>query len=184
MKLGKAHIIFLASALLSITLEFSFENKNSWFVYDGVIKAVIYLSLILPLCIYGVFQSIQFKPFKTDFKSLAFAIAVFIATGAILYLFNIPKNRNEVIIRSYYDGGSNGISLTLYSNSEFIMKDFSLLGGDYYKGNYKIKDEHLTLIYEEKFERIKIIGTEFLINNQKIEPINSTSSYTLKILKN
>jgi len=113
-----------------------------------------------------------YKDFKTyslsrNFYSFASTLtgAIFISTFFIIKIRLAGRDNSPVIIHAGYDGGSNGAWFEFRKDGTYKFANFSGIGIDYFRGDYIITDNVITLGKDYKQNGLQ---TQFLVFREKI----------------
>jgi hypothetical protein len=137
-------------AIIAIFLVIRYEianlTSNEWFIFDFIDTIIWYglgLLIAVPTIIYSVRQ---LKKKKTKIHYLPLVI---ICIGALtiigLLTFGKIENKSLIIFTAYYDGDTDGIHIDLRQDGTYHLENYSVLGGEFFEGTYKIKGDTILL---------------------------------------
>jgi hypothetical protein len=195
MKLNKLKkyllIIFaLIASVIILNHEIQSINSQEWIIFDGFITLGWYL-LFLIISIPTLHYSIRnLKRSKSNIYYVPIIIlGITILTTITIQIFIHSESNSPVILRAHYDGDTNGLSLKLRENGTYNIHNYSIIGGDYINGTFKIENDTIYLdqdqALENDFMSNKLVITEDKIlfsidKNGKYE----TGYFTMKIIEN
>lgn len=154
---------------------------RSWYRSDFIsdfiemILSILYLLLLIISIIWS------FNEYKKRKKHIAF-LPIFIGILMISFVFIVKRDiyqefNKSSLIKVYYDGDYNGVSVDFKQDSTYIIDDFSIGFNHYEYGYYRIEGDTISLDYNEA-------GLHQLIFKKKgddIFLIQNEPSFELKI---
>lgn len=144
---------FLISAILSIiALGIAISYRlwyfiyPSWFVLDFAVDIIIYC-ISLTLIITAFILSCKRK-YRTNRKK-NYLLYVIIASGTLLIagtkIYEHYYERKPSLLFASQVEDINGMWIDLKRDGTYILHYYSILGGEFYKGKYKIEGDHIML---------------------------------------
>ncbi len=145
--------LYISIRLIS-TADESFIFDFFPYLIAGFIFLVIFIyNLYKDLCEF--FDSNRIKSFLSTFIGLFFIVLIF----GINYKLDL-RDSSPIIIKAFYDGGYNGVGLELREDNTYKITNGSGLGGEDFRGTFKIND---SLVILDKSSIDNVIKSEYLI---------------------
>jgi hypothetical protein len=139
--------------------------------------------------IYAILKDIgKYRLYKSVFCFIPSGVGVLFLTSILsLQLYQHSIRNSETLVRSFYDGGFNGVSMELKIDGTYIMANGSGLGQWFFYGTYKIENDLYVL---DKNDIDNCIKSRYL-NIQDIRDVDqlsntniSRSAYLIQTNKN
>lgn len=161
MKNDKTRIILLTalsvvSAFVVLRHEILSLNKTEWFIFDAF-ETLFWLGLGILIAIPTTINAV--KSYKRSSSKSYFIPIIILGSATFLSLglqFVHTENNSPVILSAHYDGDTNGISLKLREDRTYRLENYSILGGEFIEGNYKLENDTIYM------DRKEPIGNDFI----------------------
>ena len=136
----------LAPAFGLLFLKTLISSYQEDFLFDFVIFSVIGTLFLIPFIAtiredYKDF--LQTKKIGGFFSTFIGSIMIVFASG--FYLTKENAINSPTLLRAFYDGDYNGVSIDLKSNGDYIIANGSGLGQNYFYGTYVLADSIIVL---------------------------------------
>lgn len=168
-----------------------YKSATEDFIFDGII--FFFIGVVgLMFFVWTIRLDYQeYKQSKTIISYLPTKIGfVFILMISGLHVYQKKIINSPTLIRAFYDGGYNGISIDLKENGDWIIANGSGLGQSYFYGSYSIIDSIITLDeidFDEVLNSDKlVIRTMTTVFKQHATEVEDTihTDYLIQIGKN
>ena len=139
-------ILALIAVTIVIRLEIINATSNKWFVLDFIDTFISYglgLLIAIPTLYYSIKQLEKGKS-KIHFLPLAI-LGIGTLTIIGLLTFGHIKNKSPIVFTAIYDGDTNGININLRQDKTYVIENYSVLGGEFFEGNYTIIEDTIIL---------------------------------------
>jgi len=146
------------------------EYQSLSFIDDDIIggfSSIWYGLLKLILLVIGIYSIFSFFKSKKTVYVVTTLIPLFTLIAILFISMKIEeRDSSPKILRAYYGGDLNGLTLILRENETYEFGDYGFLGGTINFGEYHIVND--TIYLSEEFplgEYRKIVGNKLLIRD-------------------
>lgn len=177
-------ILFILLSIGFLYLDY-LQTEETFFIYF-VLQLIIGFLYFVTI-VYTIFKIIKdTNPLRQTIKPLILGLCLI----PTLYLAHRLLDQNagkQTLIEASLDGGYNGILLDLNTDGTFKLLNSGPFGGTIYRGNYKLKNDTLTIDNEKLtyiYPKLKFVIKTSDDNKIKyFDPIDSSANHSLIIYK-
>lgn len=146
----------IVSAFVVLRHEILNLNKTEWFIFDSF-ETLFWYGLGILIAIPTTINAV--KSYKRSKSKAYFIPVIILGFATILNLglqFVQTENDSPVILWAHYDGDTNGLTLKLREDKTYRLENYSILGGDFIEGNYRLENDTIYM------DRKEPIGNDFM----------------------
>lgn len=143
-------------ALVVLRIEIQNLSKTDWFIFDSLIEILSYsvgLLIAVPI-ILSSWKS--FRASKKKAHLIPISILALSSLSIIALQFVGAENSSPIVLWAHYDGDTNGFTLKLREDNTYRLENYSILGGDFTEGNYRLENDTIYM------DRKEPIGNDFM----------------------
>ena len=168
--------LIIIGGLFMFILYKSYQVDNIFAVFFYIILGIIEIILLSKVIPENLADFKKSKKVKSLIPTFIAAFSIFSILGLYIYYENLEKSK------TYIHAVGNGLIIDLKENGKYIIKSGSWGGRIHHYGNYKKKDNLITLD-KKKFADIEISG-EFIKGKIYIDKENRSENVLYQTQKN
>lgn len=153
-------ILSVVSAFVILRHEILTLHKTEWSVFDGIETIFWYgigTLIAIPTAINAVksYRRSKSKAYLTPLIVLGFA-----AISSLGLQFIQTESNSTLILWAHYDGDTNGLTLKLREDQTYILENYSILGGEFTEGHYRLENDTIYMDRKEPIGNDKLVITK------------------------